>query len=251
MHALVRPVLLGGGRVNALMLDPQAHPPDVELRQPMDTTRREGHAVVSADRPREAELAEGVLEDRASAAALDRPQAAAGEQVAGVLVADRQGVAPHAVARGELALEIGGPEIVRGVGGRWHHAGVLMRPAAPALLDQACSDEEVPRRAHRGPRLRGDLGIPRREPVEQLAGAPIRMRAPRPAQQIGDRWRDAVRTVVGGMAPILQAAPSVLVVAGQPLVAGLAADGVPRAELRPRVEAAPIIGDEAFALVHG
>jgi hypothetical protein len=34
-------------------------------------------------------------------------------------------------------------------------------------------------------------------------------------------------------------------------VARLAADAVTGAELRPRVEAQPFVGDEAFALLHG
>ncbi len=63
--------------------------------------------------------------------------------------------------------------------------------------------------------------------------------------------RDAVGTVVRGVAPVPQAAPSVLVEAVEPFVARLAADTVASAELRPRVEAQPLVGDEAFALFHG
>ncbi len=99
VHPLVRPVLLGRGGVNALMLDPEAHPPDVELREAMDATRREGDAVVGPDGPRQAELAEGVLEDRAGAPALDARQPSTGEQIARVLIGNRERVAPHPIAR--------------------------------------------------------------------------------------------------------------------------------------------------------
>jgi len=37
----------------------------------------------------------------------------------------------------------------------------------------------------------------------------------------------------------------------EPLVAGLAADAVPRAELDHRIEVQPVIFDEALSLVHG
>ena len=101
--------------MNALMLDAEPHPPDVELREAMDATRGEGDAVVRAHRARQAELPEGPLEDRAGAPALDVWQSLAGEEIAGMLIPDREGVAPHAVAGRELAFEIGGPEIVRGL----------------------------------------------------------------------------------------------------------------------------------------
>jgi hypothetical protein len=137
------------------------------------------------------------------------------------------------------------------MGRRRHDAGMLMRPPATTLLDQALPGEEVTRRADRRPRRCDDLGMPRHEPVEQLAGSPIGMGAARLAQQASDVWCDAVGTVVRRVAPLLQASPAVLMVAGQPLVPGLPADAVPRAELRPRVEAEPIVGDEPFALFHG
>ena len=98
--------------IEGALLDPGAHPPDVELREAMDATGGEGHAVVGPDGPRQAQLAEGVLEDGPRPAALDGGGPPTGEQVAGVLVADGEGIAPHAVLGGELPLEIGGPEIV-------------------------------------------------------------------------------------------------------------------------------------------
>jgi hypothetical protein len=237
--------------MNALMLDAEAHPPDVELREAMDAARREGDAVVGPDRPRQAELAEGVLEDRPGTPALDVRQAPTGEQIACVLIANCERIAPHPVARGELPFKVSGPEIVRGVSGWGNDAGMLMRLAPAALLHQALAGEEIPRRAYRGPRVGGDLGMPRREPVEQLAGPPIRMPAPRRAQQVSDLRRAAVWTVVRGVAPVPQAAPPVLVETVEPLVARLATDAVAGTELRPRVEAQPFVGAEAFALLHG
>ena len=128
--------------------------------------------------------------------------------------------------------------------------GSLMGLAA-AGLHQALPGEQVPGGAHGWPRRLGNLGMPRGEPVQQLAGPPIRVSVPRRAHQVGDVWRNAVGTVVRGMAPVLQAAASVLVGAVQPLVARRATDAVPGAELRPGGEAPPFGGDEAFALCHG
>jgi hypothetical protein len=168
-----------------------------------------------------------------------------------VLIANGEGIAPHPVAREELALEIGGPEIVGRLGVRRDHAGMLMRPPAPTLLDQAIAGEEVPRGAHGGPRRLGDLGMPGPEPGEQLAGSPVRVRAPGAAQQVRDLLVDTVRTVMRGVAPILQAAPAVLVEPVEPLVAGLPANAVAGAELRSRVKTTSIVDDEPFALFHG
>ena len=54
MHAFMRPVLLGTPRLNALMLNPQAHPPDVELGEAMQAPAGERHPVVGPDRGRQA-----------------------------------------------------------------------------------------------------------------------------------------------------------------------------------------------------
>src|SRR3990172_478429 len=237
--------------MNALMLDAEPHPPDVELGEAMDATGGEGDPVVGPHRARRAEFREGPLERSPGPPALDVRQPPAGEQIAGMLIPDREGVAPHAVAGRERSLEVGGPEIVGSFSGGGNDPGMLVRSAPPPLLDQAFSGEEIPRRAHRGPVLLGDLRMPGPEPVEELARSPIRMPAPRSAQQLRDLGRDAVGTVVRGVAPVPQAAPPHLVVAVEPLVARLATDAVTGAELRPRIEAQSFVGDEAFTLFHG
>jgi hypothetical protein len=119
------------------MLDAEAHPPDVQLREPVDAAGGEGDAVVGPNGVRQPALPEGVLEHRPDPTALDVGQAPAGQQVAGVLVADGAGIAPDAVPGGELAFEVSGPQIVRSRRGRRHHSGMLMRPASPSLRDQA------------------------------------------------------------------------------------------------------------------
>ena len=50
MHAFMRPVVLRTARVDPLVHDAEAHPPDVEIREAMDRLRGERDAVVGADR---------------------------------------------------------------------------------------------------------------------------------------------------------------------------------------------------------
>jgi hypothetical protein len=130
VHALVGTVLLGGRRANALVLDPEAHPPDVELGKAMDPAGGKRDTIVRPDGPGQAALAEGVLEHRPGPAPLDVRQALAGQEVAGVLIADGEGVALDAVPGGELPFEIRGPQVVGG-GGRGHHSEMLSGAAAP------------------------------------------------------------------------------------------------------------------------
>ena len=58
------------------------------------------------------------------ALALGREQAVAAEQVARVLVGDRQRIAVDPIAGAELALEVRGPEIIGLRRGRRHDAGM-------------------------------------------------------------------------------------------------------------------------------
>lgn len=217
----------------------------------MDAAGGERDPIVGPDGPGQAELPEGPLEDGTDALALDGEQPPAGQQIAGVLIADGERKAPHGIPRRELAFEIGGPQIV-GCRRDWgHHTGVPMRPPAAPPLDQARPGEQVARSADGRPGRFRDLWVPRSEPGQQLARPPIRMRPPRCTQQLGDRRGDAVRAVMRDMAAILQARLPLLVVTVQPFVARLPADSISGAEFCPRVESKPIVGDKASAEFHG
>jgi hypothetical protein len=93
--------------------------------------------------------------------------------------------------------------------------------------------------------------MPRREPVEQLARPPVGMGPPGTAQEVGKLLADPVRTVVRRVAPVPQPAAAVFGEPLEPFVAGLATDAVAGTQLHSGVQAAPIIGEEAFALLHG
>ena len=103
VHALVRPVLLGMGRQNPLVLNAEPHPPDVELREAVDAGRGEGDAVVGANGGRQAVLVKDLLKDMPSARALRRPKPPTFEEVARVQVSNRQRVAVDPVAGPENA----------------------------------------------------------------------------------------------------------------------------------------------------
>ena len=104
VHAFMRAVLPRRRRVNALMLDAEPHPPHVELGETVDATRGEGDPVLRPHRARQAELPRGALEDGPGPVAFDVRPPLTGQQVPGVLIADGEREAPHAIARRELAL---------------------------------------------------------------------------------------------------------------------------------------------------
>lgn len=70
----------------------------------MKLGRCERHTVVGADGQRQSILAECTLEEQLDAGALDGEELPAGEEETRVLVRNREGIAPDAIARGELSL---------------------------------------------------------------------------------------------------------------------------------------------------
>src|SRR5258708_6157514 len=79
VHAFVGGVVLGGGGSRALVLDAEAHPPDVELREAVNAGGGKGHTVVGADRVWQAVHAKGLLEAGPHADAFRGEQALTGE----------------------------------------------------------------------------------------------------------------------------------------------------------------------------
>jgi len=165
-----------------------------------------------------------------------------------VLVGDRQRVAVEAIAGAEVALEVGGPEIIGLRGGRWHDPGVLVAAPPPPVLDQSAAGQEIPGRADGG-QVRARM--PRPEPVQELGGSPARMLPTGGADQGRDLLGDPVRARMRAPAAILQPLPARVLEPPEPLVAGLPADAGPRAELDHRVQVQPVIADEPLSLLHG
>ncbi len=147
-----------------------------------------------------------------------------------------------------MALEVRRPQIVGRVRHRRHHAGMVVGPPAPALLHQAAARQEIARGARCWP---VDVRGAALEPLQQHAWPPARMRPPRIADPLRHVSGNAVRAVVWRAAAIAQRRASTRLHTVDPLVAGLPAHVVPRAQLGHAVEVQPIVGDETFAFVHG
>ena len=102
----------------------------------MNGLGREGDAIVGPDRARQTVLAESSLEDGPGCHCLSREEPVTGEQKSRVLVGDGERVAVSPIAGLELALEVGGPEIVGSFGRGCYDSRVLMRTTATALHHQ-------------------------------------------------------------------------------------------------------------------
>jgi len=188
VHAFVGAVFLGTSWVNALMLYPQSHPPDVELRESVDGTGGERDAVVRTDGQWKSEVAECALEDGSSALAPGVWESFAGQQVSGMLVADGQGEAPYTVLGMELAFEVGGPEVIWGGCAERHDTGMQVFSPSSLFFDQALPGEEISHSADGGPGVQGNVGVSGCEPVEQFLGSPIRVLPPSCADQFSQFW---------------------------------------------------------------
>src|SRR5438309_3550308 len=125
---------------------------------------------------------------------------------------------------------------------------MLVVPPAPSLLHQPAPRQEIARGADCGPD-HGRISGP--QPGHELGRAPTRMLAPGGADYGRDFLRDPVRTMVRRPAPILQASAARLVEALQPLVAGLPAHVVTRAQLGHHVQPGSVIANESLSLLHG
>ena len=214
----------------------------------MNRDRREGHAVVGADRPRQPVRAEQAFEDRADPVALRRQQPLTPQQVARVLIGDGQRVAVDPIPRPELPFEVRRPQIIRLRGGGRHDTWMRVHASPPPFFHQALARQEIPRGADGRPR---PTRMPRFEPIQKLFGPPGGMLAPRVANQMRGLFRDAMGTLMRRTAAIAQRLPAAFVKPIDPLVASLSADVVPRAQFGHRVQAELPIADESLALFHG
>src|SRR5882724_7609551 len=170
MHALMATVLLRLTGLDTLQPDAELEPLHGELGEPAGTLAGKGRAVVAADRPGQAMLAKSPHEARAHPLA-GRPHDAAGQQIAAMIVADRQRIAAFTIPGAKPTLEVGAPDIVRlrdveeGPGRR------AERPAPPAAHTQTLAAQQIPDRARRRP---GPTRILLRQNPTQLARPPIR-----------------------------------------------------------------------------
>src|SRR5256885_6421214 len=204
VHPLVSTVLLWMRGQDALMLDTEPQPPDVETSKPVDAGGGEGHAVIGANGAGQPVLPKEPIENGVDAVALGGKHAVARQKIAGVLIGDREWVAINRVPRTEVALEVRRPEIVGLRGHDRDDAGMLPLPPAAALFHQAAAGQKISGRAHGGPVQRR---LPRPQPGQEFGGAPARMLAPGPTNHPPDGAPGAMRATGRAAASILQFRP--------------------------------------------
>jgi hypothetical protein len=156
-------------------------------------------------------------------------------------------VAIDAVSRFELSFEIGSPDVVRCGGHGRDHARMQVGVSTTTLLDEATSSKEVTSSAHG---WQGHGGESQLHPLENLLGAPSRVAATSVADGARYQRVDAVGTYLRSPTTICEAVASFLFEAHDPLVTGLAADSIARAELEHAEQAELQVGDESFSLFH-
>ena len=120
------------------MLNAQAHPPYMEIREAADRLRRERDTNVGANRERYPVFTKRPFKDGTRRHRLRRESSVTREQVARVLIGDRQRITIRPIPGARLTFEICGPPIVR----RGDDAWMRLRATSPAF-----GDEPMPRRA--------------------------------------------------------------------------------------------------------
>jgi hypothetical protein len=223
-----------------LVLNAEPEPPDVQGGEAAHCARHEGHAVVGADRTGEAVLAERALEDRAGPDARHRREPVAREQEPGVLIGESERIAIDAVARAELALEVGSPQIVGQRGERIDHTRVGRHSAAPARHKEPGALQDRARHAHRRPVVDPRMALA--EPGQQQLRSPVGMPLPRGDNEVRDPVGRLKRARVRCATPRGEAEAAVLGDARDPLVSCLAANPVAGAQLLHREASPPRVG---------
>src|SRR5882672_8213192 len=228
MHALMPAVLLRLGRLDPLRPDSKLDPPQRQCRQPARRRRGKGRSVVRADRPRQAELAERLIEDRPHMRIICTGHLLAAQQIAAHRIAQCQRIAARPIAGAEPALEVHRPHRV-GLVGRRKRLAVGRTAWPPTPLDrQVAPGQPV---ADRARRRQLDIRTQLTELVAQLLGTPAVVLAQRQhiVHQLG-LSRAAV--MMRSPAAILQTLDPFRVEARQQPVPGVSADAVLRADLR-------------------
>ena len=131
VHPLMTPVLLRPSWSDPFVGNAQLDPPDREFGQAADGLGGEGHALVGADGLGQAELGEDALEHGQGPFLAHRGQAVAAQQKAAVGVGDGERIAVLPILGGELAFEVGAPDLVGSLRLEWRGSGVLPGSGPP------------------------------------------------------------------------------------------------------------------------
>jgi len=230
------------------MDDSELHPPDVELAEAVDPDRREGGAVVGTDGLGDSDLLEEPSERCLCPLRAHRGEGFAEQEHAAVVVGDGERIAVLAITGPEMALEVGGPDLVRCVRFECNRSGMLPAPAAPVLAELAVaiqhSVDGTPGRKVASQRMSS------LEDLEKLLGAPAVLRAQGqdlPLDGLGGSigvHRGRPRSVFGALSALM---PDPL----DPLVAGGPGDPIAAAQLAHRPLATLVVAMKLLTLFLG
>ena len=158
-----------------------------------------------------------------------------------------RGIAVVAVPGPELALEVGAPDGVGCIG--LHRAGARVFVGAPPApgLRQAVAGQQIPGAAGGG---QGQIRLFFGEPGQEFAWPPGRVHTAGFEQRLRDLGGHSLARHFGRTALLPQPVQAILLIAGHPLVAGLAADGETVTEFRHRVEPLVVQGDKMSTFGH-
>src|SRR6266851_5952100 len=248
VHAFMPAVLLWAAGLDEFRQDAQADPPRRKLRQAGQRGGGKRHAVVSANPRRQPILPEQPREDRFGLVDGRRAQRLTAQEITAEAVRHRQRIAVPPIARPELALVVGAPEVV----GRENLARRLAgMPQASALASDG--DHPMPTQdvARCGTAREHPAGMAPVQQREQLLAAPARV----PTPGVEDRGHDLLggvpRRALWPARALFQPGRPVAQVAVDPFVARLAGYPVELAQLGDRQRVPQMVGDELRSLVHG
>ncbi len=174
-------------------------------------------------------------------------EALAAEEIATEVVDDGERVAVGPIAHPELALEVDGPDLVRGRGLEGRRSGMLPPPTPTPLVHLSVARQDIEDRAAGGPVA---LGIPCAEALEDLSGPPAESSVFLEDQR-DDVGGGLMRARARGTTPIGESPQTFLLVPVEPFVAGVAADAVTEAEFRHGPRATREVLGEMMTFEHG
>ena len=143
MHSFVRAILLRLTGVNALMLNTQPHPPHIQVRQAVNGLRCKRHAIVGANRQRQSVFTKRALKNGTRRDCLRREETVTRQQVARMLIRNRQRIAIRPIPGTELSFEIRGPQIIRCGGRRRDDAGMRRCTTRSTFGDEPIPHQEI------------------------------------------------------------------------------------------------------------
>lgn len=146
VHLLMTAVLLWLARLDKFRQHAQADPPGREAGESGQGVGGERHAVIGADPFGQAEFLEQAGKHGLGQVHPRGQQALTGEQVAGIAVGDREGIAIDAVAGAEVSFEVRTPGIVRRQHGGRRFAGMADATTLAPFRNHAGATQDV---AHR------------------------------------------------------------------------------------------------------